>query len=53
MSVAWFFNSAEIGEESNLMGFWIFRKIEVVASTLRDFLDWTKILYRGESITDV
>ena len=38
---------------SNFKGFGIFRKTDVVTSTLRNFLDSTKILYKNESIADV
>ena len=40
-------------KSSHFIGFWIFLKIHVIASTLRDFGDWAKILYTIESNADI
>ena len=35
------------------IGFLIFSQIDVIVSTLRDFLDWVKILYTNKSNAEV
>ena len=43
-----FFNLAEIEKEGR-----IFRKIEIITSTLWNFFDWAQILYENESNAEV
>ena len=44
MWIVWILSLAEIGKNV-----WIFHEIDVIASTLRDFLDWAKFFYTNES----